>query len=85
MTENLKTKMDTIIRLVILVLALINQILTSTGHPVLPIDNEMATQLITLLFTAFASIVAYWKNNSWTKEAKQADEYLKTLKDGESE
>ena len=85
MTENLKTKMDTIIRLVILVLALVNQILTSTGHQVLPIDNEMATQIITLLFTAIASIIAYWKNNSWTKEAKQADEYLKTLKDGESE
>ena len=85
MTENLKTKMDTIIRLVILVLALVNQILTSTGHSVLPIDNEMATQIITLLFTAIASIVAYWKNNSWTQAAKQADEYLKTLKDGESE
>ena len=81
MAENLKTKMDTIIRLVLLVLALVNQILTSTGHPVLPIDNGMATQIITLLFTAITSIIAYWKNNSWTKEAKPADEYLKTLKD----
>lgn len=75
-----KIKKDTVIRTVLLFLALVNQILTSTGHPILPFTDDMVTQLITLLFTIVTAGIAYWKNNSLTVEAIKADEYMKKLK-----
>lgn len=75
---------DTIIRTVILALALINQVLTSMGHSVIPISDEEITTFLTLLFTIGASLIAWWKNNSFSKEAIKADEYLKELKSKEA-
>lgn len=72
-------KKDTIIRTVILVLALVNQILTSTGHSLIPISDEQITELISLVFTIGASVWAWWKNNSFTKNAIEADKVLKDL------
>lgn len=76
-------KVDTIVRTVLLVLALINQVLTATGHSVIPVEDETVSQLITAGFTAITAIVAWWKNNSVTRAAQQADRYLATLKSGE--
>lgn len=75
----MKIKKDTIIRTVILVLALVNQILTSTGHSLIPISDEEITELISLVFTIGASVWAWWKNNSFTKNAIEADNVLKDL------
>ena len=69
----MKIKTDTIIRTVVLALALINQILTSTGHSVIPITDDQATELITLAFTIGTSVWAWWKNNSFTQTAIAAD------------
>lgn len=77
-------KIDTIIRTVVLVLALANQILTSTGHTVLPITDDQIATLISLVFTIGASLWSWWKNNSFTKKAIQADEYLTGLKKGDN-
>ena len=73
-------KRDTIIRTIVLVIALVNQILTSTGHSVIPISNEEIAELLTLLFTIGASVWAWWKNNSFTKNAIEADEILQAKK-----
>lgn len=70
----------TIIRTVLLILALVNQILTVMGITPLPIEDEQITQLLSLAFTIGTSIWAWWKNNSFTVEAVKADEYLKSLK-----
>ncbi len=69
----MKIKTDTIIRTVVLALALINQILTSTGHSVIPITDDQVTELITLAFTIGTSVWAWWKNNSFTQNAIAAD------------
>lgn len=76
----MKIKADTIIRTIILIVALINQILTSTGHSIIPITDEQITEIISLLFTVAASLWAWWKNNSFTPNALQADEVLQELK-----
>lgn len=73
-------KRDTIIRTVVLALALVNQALMLTGHSVLPIEDEQVTELLTLLFTIGSSVWAWWKNNSFTKPAIEADEYMHNLK-----
>ena len=73
-------KKDTIIRTIVLALALINQILTSTGHSVIPISDEQVTEGISLAFTVVTALIAWWKNNSFTAAAIQAGETLKELK-----
>lgn len=75
-------KKDTIIRTIVLALALINQILTSTGHSVIPVTDAEVSELVSLLFTIGAALWSWWKNNSFTKEAQEADDYLKKLKGG---
>ena len=71
----------TIIRTVVLIVALINQVLTMTGHSVLPFDEQQIADGLSRLFTAAAALWAWWKNNSFTKAAQAADVYLKAAKD----
>ena len=79
----MKIKTETIVRTVILMVALINQGLTTTGHSLIPITDEEITEIITLLITVGASLWSWWKNNSFTKNAIRTDEVLDTLKKGE--
>ncbi len=74
-------KKETILRTVLLVLALFNQILTALGKNPLPFSDEQLYETLSLLFTAAASLWAWWKNNSFTKEAIRADAYLAELKE----
>lgn len=69
----MKVTAGTIARTIILILALINQILTSTGHPVIPISDETVTQVVTLIFTIVTALIAWWKNNSFTQAAIAGD------------
>lgn len=78
----MKVKTETIVRTVILALALVNQILSATGHAVLPIQDEQAETLITTGATILASLWAWWKNNSFTPEAIAADNHLADLRKG---
>lgn len=71
----------TIARTVILVLALINQILSMLGYKIIPIENETINDIVTLAFTVCSSIAAWWKNNSFTSAAIQADNYKNSLKE----
>lgn len=75
-------KTETIIRTVVLVVALLNQTLTILGKTQLPVTDEQIGEVITLVFTIGASLWAWWKNNSFTPEAIKADEYLAELKNG---
>ncbi|MBL1227954.1 phage holin [Enterococcus sp. BWB1-3] len=76
---------DTIARTVVLVLALFNQILAITGKGALDIIEDDVYQIVSLLFTIGSTTAAWWKNNSFTKPAIEADGLLKELKkDGES-
>lgn len=78
----MKVKTETIVRTVILALALINQLLSVTGHAVLPIQDEQVETLITTGATILASLWAWWKNNSFTPEAIAADNHLADLRSG---
>lgn len=70
----------TIARTVCLALALTNQILSATGHPVLPIEDSQVKTLVTTGMTVAASLAAWWKNNSFTLAAIKADEALKAFR-----
>ena len=70
----------TITRTAVLLLALTNQILSACGKPVLPIENQTVEQLATAGITTVAALVAWWKNNSFTAAAIQADQTYDKLK-----
>ena len=70
----------TIARTAVLALALINQILSALGKPLLPIDNAQLEQLISTGFTVGAALAAWWKNNSFTAAAIEGDKRMNSLK-----
>ena len=75
-----KISPSTIARTAALALALTNQILSTTGHAVLPIESA---QLVSTGLTVAAALVSWWKNNSFTPEAIGADDYFYKLKSGQ--
>ena len=76
----MKISTGTITRTVILALALINQVLTISGHSPLPIEDEAVTELIATSATIITATIAWYKNNSFSQEAIKADAKLKELK-----
>lgn len=73
-------KKETIIRTVFLFFALINQILTMLGINPLPWSNEQMYEGVSAIVTVVAAVWAWWKNNSFTKNAQEADAYLDDLR-----
>ncbi len=76
----MKISKGTIARTVVLIIALINQVLTMTGHNPLPWSEEQFYEAATIVLTVGASMVSWWKNNSFTKAAIEADEIMHDIK-----
>lgn len=72
-----KPSTATIVRTAVLVLALVNQALTIAGKSVLPITDEELSETISFVITTVTALVAWWKNNSFTQKAIEADETFK--------
>lgn len=70
----------TIARTACLLLALTNQVLSALGNPVLPIESATVEQLVTAGITTVTALVAWWKNNSFTAAALEADKTYNRLK-----
>lgn len=72
-----KVEKGTIVRTVALIFALVNQILTVSGHNALPFSEGEIGQAMSMALTAAASLWAWWKNNSFTQAAIKADGQLR--------
>jgi SPP1 family holin len=57
----------TIIRTIMLLLALLNQFLVIYGKSPLPIDSLMIEHVVSGLFTVVTTLIAWFKNNYVTK------------------
>lgn len=79
----MKVKAETIIRTIVLILALANQVLAIMGKQAIPVTEDEVYQLVTLLITIGAALWNWWKNNSFTQPAIQADEYMEKLRQNE--
>ena len=77
----MKASKGTIIRTIILALTIINSLLSIFGKSPLPIDNATVEQFVSLVFTIAAAVVSWWKNNSFTEAAQEADDYFDLLKE----
>lgn len=73
-------KKGTLVRTAVLFFALVNQILSIAGVNPLPFTNEEFEAGFSMLLTVIAALWSWWKNNSFTKKAIKADEYLQELK-----
>jgi SPP1 family holin len=47
----------------------------------LPFSDEQIYQGVSAIVAVIATLWAWWKNNSFTKEAIEADEYKKKIKE----
>lgn len=72
-------KTETIIRTVVLAVALINQILAICGKDTIPLYESDIAQIVTLAVTIGSTLWAWWKNNSFTHNAIKADDYKQHL------
>lgn len=61
-------------RTLVLLLALISQLAVILGKRNEAIDIDQWQEYVTYAFTVGASLVAWWKNNSFTKNAQVADD-----------
>lgn len=76
----MRIEKGTIARTVVLIVALINQVMSMTGYNPLPFADEAVYEGVTAILTVFGALWAWWKNNSFTTAAIQADQKLKELK-----
>ena len=78
-----KINAGTIARTIILLLALVNQCLSMAGIQVIPIADEDVNLLVSTAWTVVASLIAWWKNNSFTTAALEGDKVMHGIKQGE--
>lgn len=69
-------KKETIIRTIVLFIAIINNILTLLGKSPFPYSSEEVEQAVTIIITVIATLWAWWKNNSFTLPARLGDEEM---------
>lgn len=79
----MEIKKSTIVRAILVVLVIVNMILESCGIDVIPADENFITMFVETVIEVAIIIVSFWKNNSFTPKAIQADKFLKQLKESE--
>lgn len=80
----MKVKTETIVRTIVLVLALANQVLAIAGKEAFPVTEDQVYQVVTLTVTIAASVWSWWKNNSFTEAAIRGDLLKDKIKRGEA-
>ena len=80
----MSVKPETIIRTVITAIALLNSILVMYGKTPLPFTDEDLYAGLSAFVAVVTTIWSWWKNNSFTKAAIEADEYLSDIKEAEA-
>ena len=78
--EKRKIEFATIARTAVLIFALLNQILTMAGKNPLPFSEDQVYTVATGFLTVGASLWNWWKNNSFTQAALEADVYKKEIR-----
>ena len=81
MEDKIKTNIGTYIRTIGLIVASINMLLTGFGKNPIPFSEEEIYTVISAIIQGIFVVIAWWKNNSFTNEAKLADIYMKNIKE----
>lgn len=79
--EDVKISGGTIARTVVFAIVWLNMLLAFLGAPTLDIDTDALYQLISGIAAFIVSIVAWWKNNSFTVAAIVGDSVMNEVRD----
>lgn len=77
----MKISKGTIVRTILLAIVIINLILKQFGFNLIEVTESEILSVIEMVIEIAVIIVNFWKNNSYTKNAIKADEFLKQLKE----
>lgn len=82
----MKVSTGTITRLIVLLATIINMLFMLLGKDAqIPICEADIYEAVTTLSVIVVPLWSYWKNNSWTQKALEADEILAAMKDCDEE
>ena len=79
----MKIKKGTIVRAILILLVIINFVLERMGIDIIPVDENKILMFVETGIEIAVIIVSFWKNNSFSKKAIKADEFLKELRESE--
>lgn len=79
----MKISKGTIVRTIMLLIVIINMVLKHFNIDVINVSESEILTFVESLIEVAVIAVGFWKNNSYTKKAIQADEFLKNLKESE--
>lgn len=81
----MKISIGTIVRTIMIGVVVINLFLKGIGKPVLDIEEGTVASWVEMIVEVAMVLVGFWKNNSYSKAAIKADEFLKGLKSNNTE
>ena len=76
--------LSTWVRLAFLIISVVNLALRSLGIDTMRFSEKEISDAVSIVFAAVCALAAYWKNNSFTSAALEADKILAQLKTGQS-
>ena len=79
----MKITKSTIIRTILVLLAIVNFVLERCGVDIIPTDENQILMIVETRIEIAIIAVGFWKNNSFSKKAIKADEFLKKLRESE--
>ena len=81
-TINLKkVKISTWVRLLMMIIALVSYLAKEFGLIPPEVTENDVYNIVIAIFTVVSFLQAYWKNNSFTEAAQEADSYFNLLKE----
>jgi len=81
--KDLKISKGTIVRTIMLIVVVVNMILQHFGIDIINVNESEVLSFVEIALELAVIVTTFWKNNSFSKKAIQADEFLKTLKESE--
>lgn len=73
-------KKGAVVRGLMMIIVIVNYLLNAMGINPIPIEESVIGLLVTVVLTVGTFLLSYWKNNSWTTAAQEADEKLQALR-----
>ena len=81
----MKVTKSTIVRTILLALVIINFCLEKCGLDVIPADENVILMFVESGIEIAIIVVGFWKNNSYSEKAIEADKFLKELREGDQD
>ncbi len=70
----------TVVRTVMLLIVVLNMILKACGIDVIDVSESQVLSCVETVIEIATIVVSWWYNNSFSENARKADEFLKSLK-----